>query len=116
MRASDTFERKLADQKRRAVDARSGLSTDERAHQILKRGWMRGSDLGWELWGETTFAPNRGDGAHGHNKFCRPAGKLLNRLKRQGLAIERPSVNCTLWTAVGKYRRGRPCKTSKRRR
>jgi len=60
-------------------------SIRERAYQILKaKGPMRGSDLGWELWGETTEVPDRGTGSHQHNKFCRPAGKLLKALERQG--------------------------------
>lgn len=49
-----------------------------RAFDIIKTAReIRGSDLGWELWGETTECANRGTGSHRHNKFCRPAGKLL---------------------------------------
>jgi hypothetical protein len=98
-RHSDIFKQKLEAQQK-AKRARSLSLIEKRAIQILKRGWIRGSDLGWELWGETTFSAMRGEGSHGHNKFCRPAGKLLNRLKALGYAREKPSTNCTLWTAT----------------
>ena len=63
---------------------------------------MRGSDLGWELWGDTTESVRRGEGSHGHNKFCRPAGKLMKRLERAGLArqIFQKGRPCTFWKAV----------------
>lgn len=73
-----------------------------RAWDILKaRGPMRGSDLGWELWGETTEVPRRGTGSHQHNKFCRPAGKVLKRLQRLGCAREIPAETCMTWAAMG---------------
>jgi hypothetical protein len=72
--------------------------TELRAWRILhERGPMRGSDLGWELWGENTKAPGRGEGSHGHNKFCRPAGKLLKRLKEAGMVREKHLEHCTVW-------------------
>lgn len=72
----------------------------DRAHRILKeRGEMRGSDLGWELWGDTTPVPNRGIGSQKHNKFCRPAGKVLKALERQGRARSRGRETCTVWKA-----------------
>jgi hypothetical protein len=72
-----------------------------RAWDILKaRGPMRGSDLGWELWGETTEVPRRGIGSHQHNKFCRPAGKLLKRLQRLGCVREIPAETCMTWAAM----------------
>lgn len=73
----------------------------DRAHQILKsKGPMRGSDLGWELWGGTTEAPGRGTGSHAHNKFCRAAGKVLRRLERAGRVISQGRETCTVWIAV----------------
>ena len=72
----------------------------ERALAILRaRGPMRGSDLGWELWGETTAAPRRGTGSECHNKFCRPAGKVLKRLERLGKVIPVYEKTCTTWRA-----------------
>lgn len=49
---------------------------------------IRASGLGWNLWGSTTAHPNRGEGSHGSNKFCRVAGKVLNALQRGGLVWE----------------------------
>lgn len=50
---------------------------EQRALAILRnRPGLTASALGWELWGESTEAPNRGDGSHGTNKFCRAAGRL----------------------------------------
>ena len=75
----------------------------DRAYAILrKEGPMRGSDLGWRLWGSTTFSPMRGVGSHGQNKFCRPAGRVLRKLQREGRVIETcPKGNtCFIWTAV----------------
>lgn len=73
----------------------------DRAHRILKeKGPMRGSDLGWELWGETTAFPNRGTGSARHNKFCRAAGKVLRRLERLNKAVWYGHGNCVLWKAV----------------
>lgn len=72
----------------------------ERAYKILKeRGPMRGSDLGWELWGDTTEFPTRGGGSHQHNKFCRAAGKLLRALEREGKAHWTPEETYVLWHA-----------------
>lgn len=73
-----------------------------RAWDILKtRGPMRGSDLGWELWGKTTEVPTRGTGSHQHNKFCRPAGKVLKRLQRLGCVREIPKETYMAWDATG---------------
>jgi hypothetical protein len=73
-----------------------------RAWDILKaRGPMRGSDLGWELWGETTDCPTRGTGSQQHNKFCRPAGKVLKRLQRLGCVREIPEKTHMAWAAMG---------------
>jgi len=78
------------------------LSIKHRAWDILKsRGEMRGSDLGWELWGETTDCANRGTGSHRHNKFCRAAGKILRHLEKQGRVISVPRKRHTVWRAVG---------------
>lgn len=72
----------------------------KRAYQILKEQRpMRGSDLGWELWGETTAVWNRGTGSHRHNKFCRAAGKVLNQLRRLGLADWRGKETYSEWFA-----------------
>jgi len=62
---------------------------------LAEYGEMRGSDLGWELWGENHDA--RGGGSQLQNKFCRAAGAVLARLKRMGFAYERPAETCTLW-------------------
>ena len=59
---------------------------------------IRGSDLGWELWGKTTDCPMRGTGSHRSNKFCRAAGKLLRGMERDGLARSFPATSCTLWS------------------
>jgi len=73
-----------------------------RVWDILKaRGPMRGSDLGWELWGETTECPRRGTGSQQHNKFCRPAGKVLKRLQRLGCVREISKESCMMWAAMG---------------
>jgi len=75
----------------------------DRAYAILKeKGPMRGSDLGWELWGSTTESVMRGTGSHGHNKFCRPAGRVLRHLQREGRVIETcpKGYTCFIWTAV----------------
>lgn len=48
-------------------------------------GRLRASHIGWELWKDSHQHPKRGEGSHGSNKFCRPAGKILNRLQRLGL-------------------------------
>jgi hypothetical protein len=72
----------------------------DRAYKILKeRGPMRGSDLGWELWGETTECANRGTGSQRHNKFCRAAGKVLKRLEANGLVRSEGRETCTVWIA-----------------
>lgn len=72
---------------------------EDRAVAILREhGPMRGSDLGWELWGAA--CTSGGEGSHGHNKFCRPAGKLLRRLERQGRVIWMPKERCTVWVAI----------------
>lgn len=77
------------------------ITTDDRAIAILREhGPMRGSDLGWQLWGQTTEVPGRGEGSHGHNKFCRSAGKVLRRLERQGKVISWVHGNCHLWGAI----------------
>lgn len=82
------------------MDRNKTLSILERAYEILKsKGPMRGSDLGWELWGETTDAPDRGTGSQLHNKFCRPAGKILRRLRELGLAREEAMKSYIRWHA-----------------
>lgn len=60
----------------------------QRAYAILKKhpDGIRGSDVGWMLWGATTECARRGTGSHRSNKFCRPAGKVLNQLQRDGKA------------------------------
>lgn len=67
-------------------------------------GELRGSDLGWELWGETTPVPDRGTGRQRHNKFCRPAGKVLKALERQGRASSIARKTYTAWRAIGASR------------
>ena len=72
-----------------------------RAIRILNsRGPMRGSDLGWELWGTTTRSPQRGTGSHGHNKFCLAAGKLLRQLESLRLVEPVAQNNCTVWRTM----------------
>lgn len=77
----------------------------DRAYGLLKRyGKMRGSDLGWMLWGETTESAARGVGSHGHNKFCRSAGKVLKRLEAEGRAtwstVRGSGSGYVLWEAI----------------
>lgn len=84
-----------------AKTASSATELTERAHGILKaRGKMRTSDVGWALWGETTEAPNRGNGSHGQNKFCRAAGKVLRRLERAGRAQWMVERGVGVWEAL----------------
>lgn len=52
---------------------------------LIRRPGLRASDIGWELWGKTTEAPDRGTGSHGQNKFCRAAGRVLKGMEREGL-------------------------------
>lgn len=69
-----------------------------RAVAILwNHGPMRCSDLGWQLWGDTTAFPDRG----GRNKFSRPAGKLLRELERDGRVTWIPQRGHCLWHAIG---------------
>ena len=78
----------------------ASVSVLDRAYEILKaKGPMRGSDLGWELWGATTECANRGTGSQRHNKFCRAAGKVLKRLERLGKATWQPRKNHSVWRA-----------------
>lgn len=74
---------------------------DRRAIAILReQGPMKGSDLGWALWGESTPYPRRGEGSHAQNKFCRVAGKLLRRLEREGKVVWTPAEKYVLWHAI----------------
>lgn len=74
---------------------------DDRALEVLRLlGPLRGSDLGWVLWGGTTTSGRRGVGSHGQNKFCRPAGKLLRRLERRGLVVSEFRETCTVWKVL----------------
>ena len=78
----------------------ASVSVLDRAYEILKaKGPMRGSDLGWELWGATTECANRGTGSARHNKFCRAAGKVLKRLERLGKATWQPRETYSVWLA-----------------
>ena len=73
----------------------------DRAYGVLKaRGPMRGSALGWELWGETTAVSERGIGVHQRNKFCRAAGSVLRRLEKQGRVRQLPIKHGTSWKAI----------------
>jgi hypothetical protein len=73
----------------------------DRAIAILKKhGPMRASDLGWQLWGDTTEVPDRGEGSHRHNKFCRSAGKVLRALDKQARVVQRTHGSCLLWEAI----------------
>lgn len=64
-------------------------ATQWRALEIVAdRPGLRASHIGQELWNETTPHPKRGEGSHGSNKFCRPAGKILNQLQALGLIHE----------------------------
>ena len=60
----------------------------------------RASDIGWALWGDTTPYPERGEGSHGQNKFCRPAGKVLLGLQRKGLVYWRGLETYAGWWAA----------------
>ena len=74
------------------------MNIQDRAVAILKkRGPITASQLGWELWGNTTSAPMRGEGSHGNNKFCLPAGKLLNKLRAAGKAYWGTEGPRVLW-------------------
>jgi hypothetical protein len=66
---------------------------------LRKHGPMRASDLGWQLWGDNDSGA--GQGSHGHNKYCRSAGKLLRRLDAAGKVVSRTQGTYTLWTALG---------------
>ncbi len=71
---------------------------EERAVKALRTdGPMRASDLGQILWGSRR---NSGGGSHAHNRFCRPAGRLLKRLERQGLVLGYPTAHCWLWASL----------------
>jgi len=74
---------------------------ETKAIEILRRhpDGMRAGDVGWLLWGPNTPTPGRGVGSHGHNKFCRPAGKLLKRLAEQGKAYSIFAEYYRLWYA-----------------
>lgn len=80
-------------------DARGTIGA--RALAVLRaRGPMRCSRLGWELWGASTAVPDRGEGSHRTNKFCRSAGKLLRALERRGLARWTAGPGGVTWEAV----------------
>ena len=79
------------------------MSITDRAYNLLRdQGPMRGSDLGWLLWEDTTECASRGEGSHGQNKFCRAAGKVLNQLEREGRVRQYHSdlERCTKWKAI----------------
>lgn len=58
----------------------------KRAIRFLQaQGPLTCGRLGWLLWGDTTSCPGRGEGSHRENKFCRPAGKIIKRMERQGM-------------------------------
>tara|TARA_Y100000310_G_C20525980_1_gene736046 strand:+ start:610 stop:1017 length:408 start_codon:yes stop_codon:yes gene_type:complete len=60
---------------------------EKKAYRVVEhRGPISCADIGWELWGETTPSPMRGEGSHNHNKFCRAAGRIMNSLQDKGLA------------------------------
>lgn len=72
-----------------------------RAWGIIKeRGEIRGSDMGWELWGATTPVPTRGTGSHANNKFCRPAGKVLKALERLKRVRSVSRKTYTAWKVI----------------
>ena len=72
-----------------------------RACQILKqKGSLSCSELGWLLWGDSTPFPSKGKGVHLNNKFCRPAGKVLNALFEQGRAKATICQKKYLWSFV----------------
>lgn len=80
----------------------------DHAVEVLRGlGWVRASDFGWAMWGETTEAPDRGQGSHCQNKFCRSAGKLLREMKRRGLAVDRFANQRHEWRAVAGNREER---------
>ena len=71
---------------------------------VIDKPGARGSDIGWAMWGPTTEFPQRGIGSHGHNKFCRPAGKILRRLEQLGLVRCIGYVSYSGWVAEGAAR------------
>lgn len=64
---------------------------------IEKHPGCRGSDLGWDLWKDTTPFPDRGVGSAGSNKFCRPAGAVLSRLQKANLVRPKFFESYTGW-------------------
>ena len=66
--------------------------------ELHKQGRMRASNIGWAVWGDTTPHPMRGEGSAANNKFCRPAGKLLARMEREGLVKVMPDENGVYWS------------------
>lgn len=73
---------------------------------VLERdGCLRASHIGWELWKDTTPVPRRGEGSHGANKFARAAGKILNRLERNGYLDSGTDGAGITWRTRSKTRR-----------
>jgi len=60
---------------------------------------LRASDIGWALWGATCEAPGRGSGSHAQAKFCRSAGRLLNRLRDAGAVRAEATRGAIRWYA-----------------
>lgn len=65
----------------------------------------RASDIGQAVWGRRD--DYRGVGSHGHNKYCRAAGKILRRLERLGLVrwegvYGTGGKGCVAWFVTGR--------------
>lgn len=51
--------------------------------EVARHPGGRASDIGQAVWGRRD--DHRGVGSHGHNKYCRVAGKVLRSLEKLGL-------------------------------
>ena len=67
---------------------------------LRAKGPLRTSDVGWALWGQSTTAPERGQGAQRENKFCQTAGRLLHELQRIGRVEAQTRGDGVWWYAV----------------
>lgn len=74
----------------------------ESAHAVLSGlGETSNVTFGWTMWGEATEFPDRGEGSHRNNKFCRSSGKLLRALMARGMADFRWDGPHKIWFATG---------------
>lgn len=70
--------------------------TDERILMYLvQHGGARVSDVGQHLWGRPDAG--KGQDSHSWNKYCRSAGKALNRLERRQCVRCKPASRHAAW-------------------